>query len=86
MLNWTVPENEGLSITFFRVQYKKVGPNKGSWKTEDVEIESHRRKYEVNGLLPRKYLICLLKSVNFGTNNYVILFFSYLFQICFCFF
>ncbi|KAL4229419.1 hypothetical protein ACF0H5_012457 [Mactra antiquata] len=67
MLNWTVRENEGLSITFFRVQYKKVGPNKGSWKTDDVEIESHRRKYEVNGLTPRatyKFRIAAVYSDN----------------------
>ena len=64
MLNWTVPDNEGLKITFFRVQYKRVGQRKpggkkgelkkNSWKTEDIEIDSHIRMYEVNNLKPRK--------------------------------
>ena len=54
MLNWTVPINEGLQITFFRVQYKKVGPKKGKWETEDEEIDSHVRTFEVGGLRPRK--------------------------------
>lgn len=53
MLNWTVPENEGLKITLFRVQYKKIAPKKGNWKTEDVDIDSNIRMYEVKNLKPR---------------------------------
>lgn len=57
MLNWTVPENEGLQITFFRVQYKRVGAGskKGKWETEDAEIKSHVRTFEVGGLKPCKF-------------------------------
>ena len=58
-LNWTVEENDGLEITFFRVQYKKVYPKKGGWKTLDIEIGSHVRIYEVKGLKPRKYSLYL---------------------------
>lgn len=59
MLNWTVPDNEGLKITFFRVQFKKVGPKKGKWETEDVEIGQDVRTFEVGGLRPRKYSVIL---------------------------
>ena len=50
MLNWTVPKDTGLKIIFFRVQYKKVGPTKEDWYTDDIEIHSHIRMYEVRGL------------------------------------
>ncbi|XP_053408068.1 cell adhesion molecule-related/down-regulated by oncogenes-like [Mercenaria mercenaria] len=53
MLNWTVPENDGLPITFFKVQYKKVAPKKGSWVTDDIKIDSQVRTFEVRGLKPR---------------------------------
>ncbi|KAK6168430.1 hypothetical protein SNE40_020965 [Patella caerulea] len=50
MLNWTVPENDGLPVTFFRVQYKEVSPKKRAWQTEDRDIAKTVRKYEVNNL------------------------------------
>ena len=55
MLNWTVPENTGLKIIFFRVQYKKVAPSKEDWHTDDIEIDSHIRMYEVRGLKSSKH-------------------------------
>ncbi|XP_041373327.1 cell adhesion molecule-related/down-regulated by oncogenes-like [Gigantopelta aegis] len=52
MLNWTVPQNDGLAITFFRVQYKEISPTKSQWRTEDVEIARYTRRYEVSRLKP----------------------------------
>ena len=53
-LNWTVPDNDGLKITFFRVQYRAIKPKKGQWRTDDTEIRADRRMYEVVGLKPGK--------------------------------
>ncbi|XP_025100220.1 LOW QUALITY PROTEIN: cell adhesion molecule-related/down-regulated by oncogenes-like [Pomacea canaliculata] len=50
MVNWSVPENDGLPITFFRVQYKEVKPNKGPWQTLDRDIDAKARRYEVSRL------------------------------------
>ena len=58
MLNWTVPKDTGLKIIFFRVQYKKVGPTKEDWYTDDIEIDSHIRMYEVRGLKSSEYIFC----------------------------
>ncbi|OWF35977.1 brother of CDO-like isoform X2 [Mizuhopecten yessoensis] len=54
-LNWSVPENDGLQIVFFRVQYKIIKPKKGQWKTEDEEIPGDKRMYEVSNLKPAQY-------------------------------
>lgn len=67
MLNWTVPNNTGLKIIFFRVQYKKVAPTKEDWYTDDIEIDSHIRMYEVRGLKSRatyKFRIAAVYSNN----------------------
>ncbi|KAL5019658.1 hypothetical protein ScPMuIL_002550 [Solemya velum] len=50
MLNWTVPQNDGLKITLFRVQYKEVAPTKGPWQTEERDLGKAARVYEVSGL------------------------------------
>lgn len=57
MVRWTVPENNGLPIQFFKVQYRELGPinhngtHKGSkWKTTNADIPPHIRSYEVNNL------------------------------------
>lgn len=54
MLAWTVPKNDGLRITFFRVQYKqlKKGEKKSRWQTIDIDIPENARKHEVSGLKP----------------------------------
>ncbi|XP_048246084.1 cell adhesion molecule-related/down-regulated by oncogenes-like [Haliotis rufescens] len=51
-LNWTVPQNDGLPIVFFRVQYKEVAPNKASWHTDDHDIDKDTTMYEVSNLKP----------------------------------
>lgn len=46
-LNWTVPSNDGLSITFFRIQYRAIKPKKTPWKTEDTDVRGDQRMYEL---------------------------------------
>lgn len=46
-LNWTVPENDGLPITFFRIQYRAIKPKKTPWKTEDTDVRHDQRMYEL---------------------------------------
>lgn len=50
MVRWSVPPNEGLSIEFFKVQYKEIEKKGSRWKTIDEDIPSHIRSYEVTGL------------------------------------
>lgn len=59
MVRWTVPDNNGLPIQFFKVQYRELGPanhngtHKGSkWRTTNADIPPHIRSYEVNNLKP----------------------------------
>ncbi|KAL3884863.1 hypothetical protein ACJMK2_024964 [Sinanodonta woodiana] len=80
MLNWTVPDNDGLKITFFRVQYKELAPEKSNWKTENDEIPGHLHMYEVRRLTPGgtyKFRIAAVYSNNDNkhgpnSNKYVI--------------
>jgi len=73
MLNWTVPENEGPKIAFFRVQYRRVTnkskPSKENkdnrWKTPDIEIEPHVRQFEVSGLKPSKFVLRIVHCHSF---------------------
>lgn len=50
MVRWNVPVNGGLSILFFKVQYKDVTKPHSSWMTIDEEIAPHILSYEVIGL------------------------------------
>src|SRR6218665_1901991 len=40
MLHWSVPPNDGLRITFFKIQYKEITDNqrKTGWRTVDKDI------------------------------------------------
>ncbi|XP_052258985.1 cell adhesion molecule-related/down-regulated by oncogenes-like isoform X2 [Dreissena polymorpha] len=73
MLNWTVPDNEGPQVVFFRVQYKKVSPKsnpkENRWKTPDIEIDSHVRTFEVSGLKPRSTYKFRIAAVYSNNNN-----------------
>lgn len=60
MVRWSVPENKGLPISFFKVQYRELGlasqqnhghggRSKGSrWKTTNADIIPHLRSYQVS--------------------------------------
>ncbi|XP_064617569.1 cell adhesion molecule-related/down-regulated by oncogenes-like isoform X2 [Liolophura sinensis] len=52
MINWTVPVNDGLKITFFRIQYKELKPQKGDWQTIEEDIPKKNRTYKVRSLKP----------------------------------
>ncbi|XP_064650503.1 brother of CDO-like isoform X3 [Lineus longissimus] len=54
MLKWSVSDNEGLRIRFFRVQYRELSNSKkrGSWETIEDDISAVTRQYEVAGLKP----------------------------------
>lgn len=49
MVRWLVPENDGLQIRFFKLQYKEVG---GSWNTSSDDIQMYIKCYQVDKLLP----------------------------------
>lgn len=64
MVRWHVPPNNGLAISFFKVQYKEVGSNdtggKGRsggsrWMTSNEDIPPHIRSYEVDRLETNRY-------------------------------
>lgn len=50
MVRWNVPQNDGLPIIFFRVQYKEVGKKGNAWITIDEDIASHLHAHAVSGL------------------------------------
>ncbi|XP_043490484.1 interference hedgehog-like [Polistes fuscatus] len=56
MVRWSVPENKGLPIEFFKVQYRQLGPRingkPGKWMTANTEIPNHVRSFEVTDLQP----------------------------------
>ncbi|ELT91389.1 hypothetical protein CAPTEDRAFT_220775 [Capitella teleta] len=54
MVEWTVADNDGLAITFFKVQYKEITDDKrrGRWHTIDEDIPENRLRHEVAGLRP----------------------------------
>ncbi|XP_076375396.1 interference hedgehog isoform X1 [Megalopta genalis] len=56
MVRWSVPENTGLPIQFFKVQYRELGPKingkPGKWNTANSEIPNHVGSFEVTELQP----------------------------------
>lgn len=62
VVRWTVPNNSGLKIIFFKVQYRELGPANSSdgvqkgraarWKTNNSDIAPNIRSFEVTGLKP----------------------------------
>ncbi|XP_012278824.1 interference hedgehog [Orussus abietinus] len=56
MVRWSVPENKGLPIQFFKVQYRELGQKMNrkptKWMTSNMEIPNHVRSFEVTELLP----------------------------------
>ncbi|XP_024879195.1 interference hedgehog-like isoform X3 [Temnothorax curvispinosus] len=56
MVRWSVPENKGLPIQFFKVQYREIGPKtigkQAKWMTANSEIPTHVRSFEVTDLQP----------------------------------
>ncbi|XP_017760763.1 PREDICTED: interference hedgehog-like isoform X1 [Eufriesea mexicana] len=56
MVRWSVPENTGLPIQFFKVQYRELGQKmngkQAKWMTANSEIPKHIRSFEVTDLQP----------------------------------
>nr|XP_050854646.1 interference hedgehog-like isoform X1 [Vespula vulgaris]XP_050854647.1 interference hedgehog-like isoform X1 [Vespula vulgaris] len=56
MVRWSVPENKGLPIEFFKVQYRQLGQKmngkQAKWMTANTEIPNHVRSFEVTDLQP----------------------------------
>lgn len=56
MVRWSVPENTGLPIQFFKVQYRELGQKmngkQAKWMTANSEISKHVRSFEVTDLQP----------------------------------
>lgn len=56
MVRWSVPDNKGLPIQFFKVQYRELGQKmngkSGKWMTANTEIPNHVRSFEVTDLQP----------------------------------
>ncbi|XP_072757639.1 interference hedgehog isoform X3 [Anoplolepis gracilipes] len=56
MVRWSVPENNGLPIQFFKVQYRELGQKmngkQAKWMTANSEIPNHVRSFEVTDLQP----------------------------------
>lgn len=66
-LNWTIPENDGLHIIFFRVQYRVIKPKKSPWQTDETEIPGDHRQFEVKNLVAEgtfKFRIAAVYSNN----------------------
>ncbi|XP_030767144.1 interference hedgehog-like isoform X2 [Sitophilus oryzae] len=61
MVRWSVPNNNGLAIQFFKVQYKEIGPanhkdtynTKGSvWNTANTDVRPNIKSFDIRGLKP----------------------------------
>ncbi|XP_076438690.1 interference hedgehog-like isoform X2 [Babylonia areolata] len=50
MVHWSVPHNDGLPISLFRIQYREVRPSSGQWQTVDDDIGAKTRHYKVSRL------------------------------------
>ncbi|XP_012260324.2 interference hedgehog-like isoform X2 [Athalia rosae] len=71
MVRWSVPENKGLPIQFFKVQYRELGQKmngkQGKWMTATMVIPNHVCSFEVTDLQPNhtyKFRIAAVYSNN----------------------
>ncbi|XP_055374768.1 interference hedgehog isoform X2 [Condylostylus longicornis] len=80
MLRWSVPKNDGLEITFFKVQYKMLDRSKttsrGNWETTNEEISFGKRDNKVknftipvSGLQPDRYYRFRILAVYSNNDN-----------------
>ena len=52
MVRWSVPENNGYPIQFFKIQYKDLSiKGNAGWMTIDDDIPPHIYSYEVGELM-----------------------------------
>lgn len=79
VVRWSVPPNKGLPISFFKVQYRELGPanhnesyprGKGSrWRTANEDISPHIFSYEVRDLKPDYYYKFRIAAVYSNNDN-----------------
>ncbi|KAI4497803.1 hypothetical protein M0802_007129 [Mischocyttarus mexicanus] len=73
MVRWSVPENKGLPIEFFKVQYRQLGPKingkQGKWMTANTEIPNHVRSFEVTDLQPNNTYRFRIAAVYSNNDN-----------------
>lgn len=73
MVRWSVPENTGLPILFFKVQYKefgsKVSGKQSKWMTSNMEIANHVRSFEVTELQPNSFYRFRIAAVYSNNDN-----------------
>ncbi|KAL8609809.1 hypothetical protein ACOMHN_052863 [Nucella lapillus] len=72
LVHWTVPENDGLDISLFRVQYREVRPNNGQWQTVEDDISYKALRYKVTRLKAGgtyKFRIAAVYSNNDNRNS-----------------
>uniref|UniRef100_A0A0C9QTS6 Interference hedgehog n=1 Tax=Fopius arisanus TaxID=64838 RepID=A0A0C9QTS6_9HYME len=73
MVRWSVPENTGLPILFFKVQYKEFGSKssgkQSKWMTANMEIPNHVRSFEVNDLQPNSFYRFRIAAVYSNNDN-----------------
>lgn len=61
MVRWHVPPNNGLPISFFKVQHREMGSNetgakgRSGWMTSNEDIPPHIRSYEVDRLETNRF-------------------------------
>ncbi|XP_076458027.1 brother of CDO-like [Babylonia areolata] len=69
---WKIPENDGLPISLFRVQYREVRPSSGQWQTVEDDISPKARRYKVTRLKAGgtyKFRIAAVYSNNDNRNS-----------------
>ncbi|XP_031625787.1 interference hedgehog isoform X2 [Contarinia nasturtii] len=75
MVRWSVPpHDEGLSILFFKVQYRLLGSTtkaskRSQWMTSDVDIPKNTFMYEVDCLKPGNYYRFRIAAVYSNNDN-----------------
>ncbi|XP_063978140.1 interference hedgehog-like isoform X1 [Diachasmimorpha longicaudata] len=73
MVRWSVPENTGLPIQFFKVQYKEFGSKasgkQSKWMTANMEIANHVRSFEVTDLQTNSFYRFRIAAVYSNNDN-----------------
>ncbi|XP_074099042.1 interference hedgehog isoform X1 [Cotesia typhae] len=73
MVRWTVPEETGLPIQFFKVQYLELRPKANNkqfkWNTANMEIPNHIRSFEVTDLVPERTYRFRIAAVYSNNDN-----------------
>lgn len=50
MVRWSVPHNDGLPISFFKVQYRDASATHSHWRTVEEDVPPHIHSHAITGL------------------------------------